>query len=64
MDFIPVLYDQLSQFPVDFFRDELSKDNFMCKLLKRLKEYSKGQEYSGKIKKRILKLLEMVNKKF
>jgi hypothetical protein len=42
MDFIPVFYDQLNQFPADFFRDELSKDNFICRLLKRLKEYSKG----------------------
>jgi len=45
MEFIVVLYDQLSQFPADFFRDELSKDNFLCRLLKRLKEYEMNQEY-------------------
>jgi hypothetical protein len=64
MNFIPVFYDQLNQFPVDFFRDELSKGNFMCKLLKRFQEYSKGEEYSLKIKKRIKKLLELIRNKF
>jgi hypothetical protein len=42
MDFIPVLYDQLNQFPADFFRDELSKSSFLCEGLKRLSEYSCG----------------------
>lgn len=64
MDFIPVFYDQLSQFPVDFFRDELSKGNFICKVLKRLQEYARGDEYSMRIRKRILKLLEFVENKF
>ena len=64
MEFIPVFYDQLNQFPADFFIDELSKGNFTCKLLKRLKEYSKGEEFSMKIRKRINKLLELVRKKF
>ena len=43
MDFIPIFYDQLNQFPNDFFRDELSKDNFMSHLLIRLHEYSRGE---------------------
>ena len=42
MDFIQVFYDQLKQFPNDFFSDELSKNNFSVGLLKRLKEYSTG----------------------
>lgn len=53
MDFIIVFYDQLNQFPNDFFRDELSKDNFIINLLKRLNDYATGPEYSIKIKKRI-----------
>ncbi len=64
MDFIQVFYDQLKQFPNDFFSDELSKNNFSVGLLKRLKEYSTGIEYAGKIQKRIIKLLDMVHKKF
>lgn len=36
----------------------------MCKLLKRFQEYSKGEEYSLKIKKRIKKLLELIRNKF
>jgi len=64
MDFIQVFYDQLKQFPNDFFSDELSKNNFSVSLLKRLKEYSTGMEYANKIQKRIIKLLDMVNKKF
>ena len=43
MDFIVVLYDQLGQFPSDLFRDELSRDNFLCRQLKRLKEYEASQ---------------------
>lgn len=64
MDFIQVFYDQLKQFPNDFFSDELSKNNFSVGLLKRLKEYSKGMEYANKIQKRIIKLLDMVQKRF
>lgn len=64
MDFIPVFYDQLNQFPSDFFRDELSKGNFVCACLRRLHEYSKGEEYNPKIQKRIVKLLQLVTKKF
>lgn len=64
MDFIQVFYDQLKQFPNDFFSDELSKNNFSVGLLKRLKEYSIGMEYANKIQKRIIKLLDMVQKRF
>lgn len=64
MDFIQVFYDQLKQFPNDFFSDELSKNNFSVGLLKRLKEYSIGMEYASKIQKRIIKLLDMVQKRF
>lgn len=64
MDFIAVFYDQLNQFPNDFFRDELSKGNFITQILKRLHEYSKIQDYSQKIQKRIQKLLQMVKTKF
>jgi len=42
MDFIPVLYEQIDQFPIDFFRDELSKTSFMVGIMKQLKLYSKG----------------------
>ena len=64
MNFIPIFYDQLTQFPIDFFRDELSKNNFICPLIKRLRSYSKGKEYSSKISKRIDKLLGMIKNKF
>jgi hypothetical protein len=63
LDFIPVIYDQLNQFPIDFFRDELSKGSFICHGLTRLKEYT-GHEYSPKIAKRIEKLLQLVKHKF
>jgi hypothetical protein len=39
MDFIAVFYDQLRQFPQDFFIDQLSKGSFLCSSLKRLSEY-------------------------
>jgi hypothetical protein len=39
LEFIVVLYNQISQFPADFFIDELSKDSFMENCLKRLAEY-------------------------
>ena len=42
MDFIPVFYDQLNQFPNDFFTDELSKGNFITPIIKRLHEYAHG----------------------
>lgn len=64
MDFIPVFYDQLNQFPADFFRDELSKGNFTTQLLKKLHEYARGDDYSPKIKKRIDKLLLLIKEKF
>jgi hypothetical protein len=64
MDFIQVFYDQLKQFPTDFFSDELSKNNFSVGLLKRLREYSMGVEYASRIQKRIVKLLDMVEKRF
>ena len=64
MDFIPVFYDQINQFPNDFFRDQLSKGNFTVQVLKRLHEYSKGEEYSPKVGKRIEKLLQLVKSKF
>lgn len=63
LDFIPVFYDQLNQFPADFFRDELSKGSFICHALTRLKEYT-AEEYSPKIRKRIEKLLQLVKLKF
>jgi len=53
MDFIPVFYDQLNQFPNDFFTDELSKGNFITPIIKRMHEYVNGEEYSPKIKRRI-----------
>lgn len=64
MDFIPVFYDQLNQFPNDFFTDELSKGNFITPIIKRMHEYVNGEEYSPKIKRRIQKLLKMVREKF
>jgi hypothetical protein len=64
MEFIPVFYDQLNQFPADFFRDELSKGNFTTHLLKRLHEYARGDDYSPKIKRRIDKLLLLIKEKF
>jgi len=64
MDFIPVFYDQLNQFPIDFFRDEISKGSFLCGVMKQLQMYSKGGEYSLKVRKRIKKLLDFLETKF
>src|SRR4051812_27916050 len=46
------------------FRDELSKDNFICRLLNRFKEYSRRTEYPRKIQKRILYSLELIKNNF
>ena len=76
LQFIIVLYNQLKQFPLDFFIDELSKDNFIEGCLKRLKLYAKQIEVNlslqptssvknlKKINKRIHKLLNLLEQHF
>lgn len=59
-----MLYDQLKQFPEDFFYDELGKDNFLCRCFSRLQEYTKDGSISKKTKSRINKLFEMLSSRF
>ena len=40
LNFVVVLYEQIKQFPEDFFEDEISKGNFLSKCLNRLKAYT------------------------
>lgn len=64
LEFIVVLYEQFQQFPEDFFRDEISKGNFLCGCLMRLKCYTSEKEVGKKVISRINKVFEMLWKKF
>ncbi len=56
LKFIVVLYEQLRQFPKDFFLDEISKDSFLVDCLYRFKEYIVDANIDKKTKGRIEKL--------
>lgn len=64
LEFIVVLYEQLRQFPEDFFIDELAKDNFLGACLAKLKIYSTEGAINKKSVGRIDKLLSLVSEKF
>lgn len=63
-EFIVVFYEQLQQFPKDFFVDELSKDSFIADSLKRLYSYISESSTISKTRKRLLALFEMVSTRF
>lgn len=64
LSFIAAFYDQLQQFPEDFFFDELSKENFLCECFQTLKFYISESKIGKAAIKRLTKLLELVRNKF
>lgn len=64
LNFVVVIYNQIKQLPLDFFVDELSKDNFMVGCLIRLQEYSKDTTINKKFRDRLNKLFEMIKVNF
>lgn len=64
LEFIAVLYQQLKQFPEDFFVDELAKDNFLTTCLKNLNTYFTEKTVNKKALNRIEKLLVLISDKF
>lgn len=53
LDFIIVFYEQIKQFPKDFFFDELAKGNFFTGCLKNLRTYHTERTINKKALSRI-----------
>lgn len=64
LEFIAVFYEQVKQFPEDFFIDELAKGNFLTSCFKNLNQYWIEKTVNKKALSRIEKLLALVSEKF
>jgi hypothetical protein len=64
LQFIAVFYEQVRQFPTDFFHDELGKGNFLASCLGNLRTYESERTVNKKAQGRIAKLLALIHDKF
>lgn len=64
LEFVAVLYEQVKQFPEDFFIDELAKGNFLNSCFRNLNQYCIEKTINKKAMGRIEKLLNLVSEKF
>jgi hypothetical protein len=64
LEFVAVFYEQVRQFPEDFFYDELGKGNFLTSCLRNFRNYEMERTINKKALKRITKLLALVKEQF
>eukprot|EP00357_Protocruzia_adherens_P028007 CAMPEP_0115014650 /NCGR_PEP_ID=MMETSP0216-20121206/26229_1 /TAXON_ID=223996 /ORGANISM="Protocruzia adherens, Strain Boccale" /LENGTH=346 /DNA_ID=CAMNT_0002384479 /DNA_START=8 /DNA_END=1045 /DNA_ORIENTATION=+ len=56
IDYVPVLYSQMKQLPRDFFKEESTKNNFLCRCISNLLQFQDDEDVSKKLRKRVKKL--------
>jgi len=64
LEFIPILYSQLQQFPEDFFIDAISGNNFMNSCLENILSLAQDERVDNKLRGRVRKLESMLKEKF